>query len=499
MYTVELYRRVRRAHYIEGKSIRQVARDFNLHRHTVNKMLEYSVPPGYQRRQPPRRPKLDPYIPLIDEILRLDQARPKKQRHTAQRIFQRLKEEHGFSGQYTIVKDYVREHRTSHQEMFVPLAHPPGHAQADFGEAQVIIDGVLCKAHYLVVDLPYSDAFYVRAYPAETTEAFCDGHNWAFSFFGGVPQTILYDNTKLAVARILGDGKRKLTRVFSEVLSHYLFDTRFGRPGKGNDKGKVESLVGYVRRNLFVPLPAFPSFEALNAYLDAQCRKRLEQQGKGDTQTIGERLEQERESLLQLPQTPYDASDKEARRVSSLSLVRYRGNDYSVPVAYGHREVLVRGYVHQLVISCGDQVIAQHTRSYQKGDFVYDPIHYLPLLEHKVGALDQAAPLAGWELPPEFDTLRRLLESRLGKRGKREYVQVLRLLETFRQQEVQQGIRDALRLGTIGFDAVKHLLLCRIEGRPPRLDLAEYPYLPRARVETTSTSAYLSLLGGESL
>jgi transposase len=498
MYTVELYRRVRRAHYIEGKSIRQVARDFNLHRHTVNKMLEYSVPPGYQRQQPPRRPKLDPYTGIIDQILQSDQARPKKQRHTAQRIFQRLKEEHGFSGQYTIVKDYVRQHRTSSQEMFVPLAHPPGQAQADFGEAQVIIDGVLRKSHYLVVDLPYSDTYYVRAYPAETTEAFCDGHNRAFSFFGGVPQTILYDNTKLAVTQILGDGKRKLTRVFSELLSHYLFDTRFGRPGKGNDKGKVESLVGYVRRNLFVPLPAFQSFEALNAYLEAQCQKRLGQRVKGHIQTIGEGLEQERESLLQLPQTLYDASDKEARRVSSLSLVRYQGNDYSVPVAYGHREVLVRGYVHQVVISCGDQVIAQHTRAYEKGDFVYDPVHYLPLLERKVGALDQAAPLAGWELPPEFDTLRRLLESRMGKRGKREYVQVLRLMETFTQQEVYQGVRDALQLGTIGFDAVKHLLLCRMESRPPRLDLAEYPYLPRARVETTSVKVYLSLLRGRS-
>jgi hypothetical protein len=177
--------------------------------------------------------------------------------------------------------------------------------------------------------------------------------------------------------------------------------------------------------------------------------------------------------------------------------VRYQGNDYSAPVAYGHRAVLVRGYVHQVVISCGEQVIARHPRSYQKGDFVYDPRHYLPLLEHKVGALDQAAPLAGWNLPPEFDTLRRLLEARLGKRGKREYVQVLRLMETFPQPEVHQGVRDALRLGTIGFDAVKHLLLCRIEHRPPRLDLADYPYLPRVRVAATSASAYLSLLGGK--
>ena len=496
MYTVDLYRRVRRAHFVEGMSIRQAARMFNLHRDTVNKMLEYSAPPGYQRQHPPHRPKLDPYTPVIDQILQSDQDRPKKQRHTAKRIFERLKEEHGFGGQYTIVKDYVRKHKLSTREMFVPLVHPPGHGQADFGEAQVIIDGALRKAHYLVVDLPCSDAYYVKAYPAETTEAFCDGHNWAFSFFGAVPQTMLYDNTKLAVARILGDGRRKLTRVFSEVLSHYLFDTRFGRPGKGNDKGKVESLVGYVRRNLFVPLPSFESFDALNAYLDIQCRKRLEQRAEGHTLTIGERLEQEREAMLQLPQASYDASDKRAGRVSSLSLVRYKANDYSVPVAYGHREVLIRGYVHQVVISCGEKVIARHRRSYEKGDFVYDPIHYLPLLERKVGALDQAAPLAGWELPREFDTLRRLLESRMSKRGKREYVQVLRLMETFSQQEVHQGITDALRLGTIGFDAVKHLLLCRIEHRPPRLDLTDYPFLPRARVEITPVSAYMSLLGG---
>ena len=495
MYTVDLYRRVRRAHFVEGMSIREVARVFDLHRSTVNKMLEYSAPPGYQRQQPPHRPKLDPYTAVIDQILQSDQDRPKKQRHTAKRISQRLKEEHGFGGQYTIVKDYVRQRRTSTREMFVPLVHPPGHGQADFGEAQVIIDGALCEAHHLVVDLPYSDAYYVKAYPAETTEAFCDGHNWAFSFFGGVPQSMLYDNTKLAVARILGNGKRKLTRVFSEVLSHYLFDTRFGRPGKGNDKGKVESLVGYVRRNLFVPLPSFESFDTLNAYLDAQCRKRLDLLVKGHLLTVGERLEQERETMIKLPQTPYDASDKQAGRVSSLSLVRYKGNDYSVPVLYGHREVLIRGYVHQVVISCGEKVIARHRRSYEKGDFIYDPIHYLPLIELKVGALDQAAPLAGWELPREFDTLRRLLESRMGKRGKREYVQVLRLMETFSQQEVHQGVKDALRLGTIGFDAVKHLLLCRIEHRPPKLDLADYPYLPRARVAITPVSAYMSLLG----
>ena len=294
--------------------------------------------------------------------------------------------------------------------------------------------------------LPYCDAYFVKAYPGETTEAFCDAHNCAFAFFGAVPHTILYDNTKIAVAKILGDGKRKLTRVFSELLSHYLFDTRFGRVGKGNDKGKVESLVGYTRRNHMVPIPSFESFDALNAYLEEQCTKRLDVRLKGRSETVGEMLERERQTFLPLPQTPYDASDKQMCRVSSLSLVRYKNNDYSVPVQYGHREALVRGYVHDVVISCGDRVIARHRRSYERGDFVFDPLHYLSLIERKVGALDQAAPLAGWELPQHFDTLRRLMESRMDKRGKREYVQVLRLMETFSEVEVCGAVIDALRL-----------------------------------------------------
>ena len=304
----------------------------------------------------------------------------------------------------------------------------------------------------------------------------------------------MYDNTKLAVARILGDGRRKRTRVFSELVSHYLFEDRFGRPGKGNDKGKVEGLVGYARRNFLAPAPSYPSFDALNSYLEERCLERLGRRLRGHNETIGQRVERDLDALLPLPATHYDAGDRHVSRVSSQSLVRYRTNDYPVPVAYGHREVLVRGYVDRVVISCGSEVIARHARSYERDDYVFDPVHYLPLLERKVGALDQAAPLAGWELPEEFGVLRRLLESRMGGRGKREYVQVLRLMENFRKEEVHEGVRDALRLGAISFDAIKHLVLCRIEGRPQRLDLELYPHLPRVNVTTTSAGDYMALM-----
>jgi hypothetical protein len=347
------------------------------------------------------------------------------------------------------------------------------------------------------MDLPHSDDCFVIAFPAETTEAFLEGHVRAFDYFGAVPTRILYDNTKIAVARILGGEERVTTQAFSELQSHYLFADKFGRPAKGNDKGKVEGLVGYARRNFMVPIPHFNSWDELNAHLEAECRKRRQRRLRGHSETIGERFERDRAAMLPLPAAPYEACEKISARVNSLSLVRYRANDYSVPTQYGHRQVWVKGYVHEVVITYGNDVIARHERSYEREAVVFDPLHYLALIEQKTRALDQAAPLAGWQLPECFATLRRLLEARLKKHGSREYVQVLRLMETFTIAEVTGAVEDALHLGTISFDAVKHLLLCRIERRPPRLDMQNYPRLPLARVRTTQAADYMSLLAAE--
>jgi len=493
MFKVELYGRVRRAVLVDGLSQRSVAREFGISRKSVRKMVAFSVPPGYRRQEAVTRPKLDAFVGVIDAIVEEDKTRPAKQRHTAKRVFDRLREEHQFTGGYTIVKDYLRSAAQRGREMFVPLVHPAGEAQADFGEALVVIGGVECTAHYLVVDLPHSDDCFVIAFPAETTEAFLEGHVKAFAYFGGVPTRILYDNTKIAVAKILGGTERKRTRAFSELQSHYLFADKFGRPAKGNDKGKVEGLVGYARRNFMVPLPRFATWDAFNAHLEVECRKRRERTLRGHTETIAERFERDRAALLPLPAAPYEACEKVSARVSSLALVRYKGNDYSVPTRHGHLQVLVRGYVHEVTIACGSEVIARHPRSYEREATIYDPLHYLALLEHKTRALDQAAPLQGWQLPACYVQLRRLLEARL-KHGGREYVQVLRLLETFSMEELTRAIEDALELGTIGFDAVKHLLLCRIERRPPRLDMENYPHLPLAQVRTTQAADYMSLL-----
>lgn len=497
MFAVELYAAVWKFVFTEGNSRREAARVFGLSRDTVAKMRRYSAPPGYVRTKPPERPKLGPLVPMIDAILEADRSAPPKQRHTAKRIFERLRDEHGFAGGYTVVKDYVRLLRSRSREVFIPLAHPPGHAQVDFGECVAVIGGVQMKLHVFCFDLPHSDACFLKAYAAETTEAFLDGHVSAFAFFGGVPLSILYDNLKLAVAKILGDGARKRTQAFTEFVSHFLFDDRFGRPGKGNDKGKVEGLVKFMRLNYLTPIPHAPSIDTLNARLAERCLARQMERAGRHERTILERLAADKAVLRELPATPFEACHKVATRVSSQALVRYRTNDYSVPTRYGYRDVLVKGFVNEVVIFCERVEIARHERSYGYGDFVFEPRHYLALLEQKPGALDQAAPLQGWIMPEALSRLRQLLEARMGKRGKREFIQVLRLTEVFAETVVVAAALEAIRLGAIRFDAVKQLAVARIENRPARLDLSAYPYLPAANVATTQPADYLALLSKE--
>ena len=315
-----------------------------------------------------------------------------------------------------------------------------------------------------------------------------------FVFFGGVPLSILYDNPKIALAKICGDGKRLRTRAFTELVNHYLFADHFGRPGKGNDKGKVEGLVKYARANFITPVPDAASLDALNATLAECCRRRQDDRAGRHLETIGERMAADRAVLRELPAVPLESCEKRTGRVSSTSLVRYRNNDYSLPTIYGFRDVVVKGFVDRVVILCGGVVVARHKRAYSEGEFVADPQHYLALIEQKPNALDQAAALQGWDLPEVFQHLRHLLEARMGNRGKREFIQVLRLMEAMPQAIVTAAATEAIRLGAIGFDAVKLIALARLERRPARLDLAAYPHLPRPAVSTTSVADYATLV-----
>ena len=274
------------------------------------------LPPGHA----PARPKLEPFLPVIHQILEDDTKAPKKQRHTAKRIFERLRDEHGYTGGLTVVKDAVRAWRRSHTEVFLPLSHPPGEAQVDFGEAEVVLAGEPTKVALFVMTLPYSDAVYCQAFPRECTETFLEGHVRAFAFFGGVPARISYDNSKIAVARITGSRDREVTGEFLRLKSHYLFEDHFCLVRRPNEKGHVETLVGYARRNFLVPVPVLhDGLEGLNARLEADCRADLARRLRGKPATKAELLAEERAAFLPLPAEAF-----EARRVEPTAPTRCR-------------------------------------------------------------------------------------------------------------------------------------------------------------------------------
>jgi transposase len=482
---------IRRRVLVDGQSMRAVQREFHLHWKTLRKILDHPEPPGYRQQRPRAKPKIGPYLAVLHQILEDDKKAPKKQRHTATRIFQRLRDEYGYQGGLTAVKDAVRSWRREHAEVFVPLAHPPGEAQVDFGEAEVILDGQPTKVALFVMTLPYSDALFCCAYPRECTEAFLEGHARAFEFFGGVPRRISYDNLKIAVAKVTGGRGRELTKEFQRLKSHYLFEAHFCRVRRPNEKGHVETLVGYARRNFLVPVPAVrDGLEPLNDQLVARCRDELGRRPRGKSATKGELLTEERVAFLPAPAEAFAAHRVKPAKASSLSLVRFDTNDYSVPTAYAHRRVTVVAGVDHVRIVADDLAVACHRRRWDRHQVTYDPVHYLALLERKPGALDFAAPLEGWELPVCFGVLRRRLEADLGGEGTREFIRVLRLLERAAPAELTAAVQSALGLGAAGYDAVRLILEHRrerpaglfcLDGRPhlklvavPRPDLAAY-------------------------
>lgn len=497
MYPVELYLKVRQHCLTDGNSERQTAKDFSISRNSVRKMLAHPKPPGYQRKSSISQPALDSHKAFIDEILESDKQVHRKQRHTAKRLYDRLKSEQGYTGSYSPVRKYVADYRLKTKEMYIPLEHDPGTAQVDFGEAFAIIAGVHQKVNVFNMSLPQSDTCFVKAYPRENTESFCDGHVSAFAFIGGIPSDILYDNTKIAVAKIMENKERKKTKAFTELQSHYLFKDHFARPGKGNDKGKVEGVVGFARRNFMVPVPSFDSFDDLNAHLKKCCEERQKDILRGHKTSIKERFALDQKALSPLPERPYDPCVVSSARVSSTSLVRYKETDYSVPVRYGYQDVFVKAYVDKVLIIKGSEVIATHKRSYEKGDAVYNLLHYLPLLEQKANALNQAAPFKAFPLPPVFGRFQKTLMSRDSTTANREYVKILRLLESHGIDDVERGLYLAFDQGIFSVEAIKHLILHSLEKRSPNLSLKDFPNVPVVCVQTTNTASYMSLMGGQ--
>jgi transposase len=478
----------------DGVSIRQIQRETGLHFETIKKVLTHSSPPQFRLPERPK-PKIGPYLGRISDILDSDRELPRKQRHTAKRIFERLQQE-GYSGGYTQVKEAVRELRWSRGEVFVPLIHEPGEAQVDFGYALVKMAGNLTKVAFFAIALPYSDAMFIVAYPRECTETFQDGHVRAFRFFEGVPYRIRYDNARTSVVQITGARSRKLTKGFLQLQSHYLFRERFCRVRRANEKGVVEGIVKYGRLNYFVPVPQVESFKELNAYLEQRCRDDLNRRVRGQKTTKAELLSEERAAFLPLPAAEFDACRVISTRVSSLSLVRFDCNDYSVPVRYAHWDVDVKGYVERVSICRKDEVIATHDRRWDKEEIAFNPLHYLELLERKPGALDEAKPLAEWTLPQCFHELRRRLETEDQRRGTWEFIRVLRLLEKYSLARVERAVGKALRLQHCNRDVVAQYLYPDEGSWVSTFSLEGREHLKGVYVAPPDLGSYGQLIGG---
>ena len=498
MYTnMEQWTQIRRRVLVEGVSKRQIIRETGMHWQTLEKILSHSKPPGYRRKKP-YYSKLEPHIDWVKSILESDKCQPKKQRHTSKRIFERLQSERSFDGSYTLVRELVKYLKSSSREVFMPLEHPPGEAQVDYFQALANINGTLQKVHCFAMSLPYSDMFFVKAYPRECTESFWDGHVDAFRFFGGVPNRISYDNSRIAIRQITGCHKRVLTDGFLQLQSHYLFVPHFCTVRRPNEKGVVENIVRYARSNFMVPVPQVNSFEHLNEILWEACWNEQNRKLRGKDKTKLDLWIEESEYFLDTPDIPFDPCQKSTVIASSLSLVRYKSNDYSVPTIYAHNELIVKAYIDKILIytRCGNR-IAEHKRIWSKHQISYNPIHYLHLLTRKPGALDYAGPIKKLELPDSFNILRSKLESQLPDihEGTRQYIKILQLLTRYPLSQVSKAVDKALRLSVPSADIVSQYCMDIEYPTALTFNLAGREHLASVNVSSPKLDSYDHLKG----
>jgi len=486
---MEQWTDVRRAVLVEGVSKRAACRKFGIHWDTLQRILRHSAPPGYRRQQAAEKSVITPWLGRLQELIEANADLPAKQRYTVKRMWDVLCKE-GFTGGYTTVKDAVREMRKgAPKEVFMPLSQPPGQAQVDFGHALARIGGRLTKVVFFVMSLIHSDAMFVMAFPRECTEAFLEAHLKAFAFFGFVANRISYDNTKVAVTQITGAHRRKLTTAFARLVGHYLFQVHFCRIRRANEKGVVEGAVKYSRLNFLVPVPEVADWAQLNAHLLTCCRSDRTRRLWGKALSKQQLLEEDKVAGLAIPADRFDPRRLVSTTATSEALVRLDTNDYSVPVEYGHRPVVIKASVDMVSIYRADQQIARHARCWERQKQVFDPVHYLSLLDRKPGSLDHARPFAGWVLPEDFTVVRRRLEAQRDD-GTREYIRVLLLLRDYPLGRVSAAVRHALRWTAPTADAIKQLLIPSERPERKTFHLAGREHLCGVTVAATDLGSY---------
>jgi transposase len=467
MITVDQKEIIRREYFLNRKSMREIAKELHHGRAVIRKAIYDPGIPTYKRSVPPPKRAIGPLVLVIQQWLQEDKQRPTKQRHTAKRIYERLKAEYGYQGSDRTVRREVRLLKGT-----VPDSHVPQTYQAadggtfDFGEAYVQLAGKETKVHLGYLRLDYSSKYLMMALPTERQEALFECHLRGFAYLGGVPQRIRYDNLKLAVHKILTGKNRQEQAAWVSFRSHFLFESEYVTPGRGQEKGGVENLVGYGRRNFLVPLPEVQDFAALNAYL-LECCERDAHERQRFGRTVQDLWLEEKSCLRALPAKLPEACISITAKVNRRQQVRLDGNWYSVPPDYVGRMVTVHAYVFRVTIAFQDKIIASHVRSYGREDEVLEPHHYLPVLLRKPGAFARATPILKWPLPSVYESYHRhLQEQREGSAGTKEYIRVLMLLKDHPLHEVTAAVEQSLRSGIYGYEVVKNYLFGGSARRP---------------------------------
>ena len=495
---------IRLLHRRQGKSISWISRELGISRNTVSKYIKDCDAPKYRATQPRGKPVADKWKEHVRLILEDDRNAPRKQKHTAKRIFERLVDEHQFTGSYRTVRKIVADIKNKPgQAVFLPLQYKPGKdAQVDFGESYADIDGERTKVHIFEMRLNYSRKKFVMAVRAANMESFMEAHVRAFEFFQGVPERLTYDNLGLAVVRV-GKGKdRTLTKKFKELMGFYSFESNFCTVGLegAHEKGGVEGGIGFSRRNWLVPVPKVERIEDLNEKLVKRCIADGERTVGGESETIDQAFEREQRSLLTLPERRFDGGTaRHCVIADTYQTVGYDSNRYSVPQKFVGRPLRVRAYLDKIVFSTNLEVIAEHERSYRKDRYCLHAEHYLDQLERKPHAVPFAKPLLQTEWPAGYwNFYERLVEQKGPSEGGKDYVRVLRCHMQHGAALTAKAIRDCAAVGLISADAILQVVAqarfaTRAEMTP--LDMTERPALREYSVKLEETARYQILLG----
>ncbi len=452
MIRVGLYQDIRRMWAVEKLSKREIARRLGISRNTVKRYCEGEQVP-WERSESQRKPRVitEEVIEFVRNCLEEDKRAPRKQRHTSHRIFKRLQEELGYRGAESTIRRLVGQLRPSLRDVYIPLCFEPGEAaQVDWGEAIIYLNGEKIKANLFCMRLCHSAMPFVKAFPTQRREALIEGHISAFEFFGGVPKRLIYDNLRTAVKEGWGKDVREEQKDFLALKAHYAFSSDFCNPGAAHEKGLVENLVGWVRRNFLTPVPRVESWEELNSILLAACLSYKEHRIRDRSQTVGEAFAVEQQALTMLPKYRMDYADVEIADVDSFSTVRYDRNRYSVPVEYAGKTVTIKGYPFEVKISYKGVELAVHPRLYKSGETHYVLDHYLSLLEQRPRAVWNARPLKDAGLPQKLLNFARKLPSDF------EFVKVLRLISEQGLDVVLEAIDRAEEVGSYTYEMVRY-------------------------------------------